>query len=327
MSEFNVQKLFDIVVEQGKPPQNARLYAYPEIPTELLSNAKDYYAPFQNDEKPLILVDTATRGVFGLFSKPGSQGMLITSKKIYDGPSERTFPLVKTIDLKLIFSIHIFEPLKDKEIGRRLAVNGILLMGEKYYPKELSNHNTITWLSGVLATIVSAVQGSQKITLNDVVRSYSGVLSNENLYFLDGIPKEMIDNAASTFYRFDNHGKNPLLFYNGGKKGKSGVLVTDSHIFSHASGHDFYMKWRLSEIHNVWVYMWQGRFYPAINAARLYGWPEFRLRDVLIFAAMIINMVNNIRPKSQELYPVPKLISNPEGVNFNLTEKYYKYSL
>jgi len=299
------------VVEQNPPPSHVdgtRVFCHPRIPDDLLQNARASFAKIGVDETPLVCVDLVSRGFFAkLLSKPGSKGLLLTDKAIYDGSrweSEVYMPPrdKRSIPLALI---------QDTRVGgawtaeNAVLVNGMPLFGWRPAFDGVRDVHFTSWFSHLLALLVSKVRGHTEFVLKDLVMSYQGMLASErvfgcgDLHYGDAIPPDLWRNATATFVRTDGPEEQPLFLYNDGGKGASGVVITDRNLFAHAGGHDFFFKWPLSAIQKVWVGYYSARrsgyVHVFVNDARVYGWPHLTdSNSIGYLAAPVFTLANLI---------------------------------
>lgn len=338
LSDWSSSDLAQFVATQGEIPKNRLFHVYPNIPDNLLSVAKKYYAHLAEQEKPLVLVVRARSWLDKVRIKRGATGVVITTAKIYDGSEWNLHDDFMwgdhtdnhTFDLRLIHSLNIFDVDGNNP---RLLVNGIPLFGDKILTREWKDLDSLRWLGTFISSLVEAIRGRRKLSIREIVLSYGGILKHDDLFFPGEIPERLLDNAMSTYARFDRREEEPLLLYNAAEDGCRGVLITDSHIFSCGESEVFYRKWTFSEIRSVWIAAvgmrsWQ-YWIPVINDARLLGWPylDYQRRVPMVLGVMIIGIVNSLRPESQALSPVPMMGRPPEGTDFKVSEPLYTHAL
>lgn len=341
-------------INLAPPPDSVdrtRVHCHPNMPKESLQNAKNSFACTASDERDVVFIDTAPRGFLQklssgtLFSKPGSTGLLVTDRAIYDGSFWKYDPFLpimqkRFIPLKLIRDVTISEWFGGK---MRLMVNNIPLFGQN--PPAFAGVEDaalLDWCSKQLIVLVSEARGKTTPSVKDVVMSYQSFLASKSsflgsfdLYYAGRIPSAYVENAKNVYLKLESADEEILFFYNDSGKGKGGVVLTDRNLFSHEAGHDFFFKWALTDIRRVWIGANKAGgityLYVIVNDQRVFGWPHTRLsqsggrnyagilRPALFLAALICKAVTAVGGPQLSM---PTTITNlrESEVDFRISE-------
>lgn len=265
--------------------KNLNVEYYPEINASLESKARKKIAPsIGDDEKLIAIIDTVGKSLlWNFFKSPGSEGIVITSKALYDNISFFFYGVEQIRPIRLpwteIYTIS-YQALQH-EGPKKILINGVPLWGIEDYFNE-PPEEFISRLFEAINIAHSRFMRQGSPSLAEVVASFA------NFGLAPADPSESVYEQglkkANVHYKEFSHTQEIILFQWYQPKSfwenEEQFLVTDKHIFCYADWIDkeHYQVWELTSIRDIALkmtvrggseYSREYRFWLYLNGAML----------------------------------------------------------